>query len=170
MLHRTQEVSCLLNPFPTSGKKCLFILGLRFEGSQKWRLDAMLEITSCVFSFWLEPWVDFSIQLCQWGNVLLFLEFLDSLPIMWLCLNAFWGNVSPPCLNTEHFIIVDSEDWKLSFLIIISPSLHDSPFRWSQSMKGISHFVFLESFFHGEVHRITLDVHKLRGSEMCPGS
>lgn len=36
----------------------------------------MLEITSCVFSFSLEPGVDFSIQRCQWGNVLFFSKVL----------------------------------------------------------------------------------------------
>lgn len=52
MLHRTQKASCLFNPFPTSEKKkkSQLILELRIEGSQKWRLDAMPEISS-VFSY-----------------------------------------------------------------------------------------------------------------------
>lgn len=154
MLHRTQKASCLLNPFPTSGgKKSLFILELRIEGSQKWRLDALLEITSCVFSFPLEPWVDFSIQLCQWGNVPLSLEFLDSLPVVWLCLNAFWGNAGLPCLNTECSLRWILRTGGCLFMSLSPPSPTMTPrldyCRWR---KALLHLVFLEQFFRGELH------------------
>lgn len=122
-------------------KKVLFILELRIEGSQKWRLDALLEITSCVFSFPLEPWVDFSIQLCQWENVPLFLEVLDSLPIMWLCLNDFWGNASSPCLNTEcalQWILRTGGHLSMSLSLHPLPHPQDSPFRLLQMVKSTS--------------------------------
>lgn len=55
LIYRTQKMPCLLNPLPISGGESLFILELRMGGSQRWRLDVMLEATICVFSFPLVP-------------------------------------------------------------------------------------------------------------------
>lgn len=164
---QNSEASCLLNPFPTSGKeKSLCILEPRIEGSQKWRLDAVLEITSCVFSFPLEPWVDFSIQLHQWGNVLLFLEFLDSFPSMWLCLNAFWGNASSP-LNTEGSLwwILRTRGHPFRSLFppqyIPPPTLHTQRLSIQMITDGEGHFSPLCSWKESsrEVPAVAIGVH-----------
>lgn len=34
-----------------------------------------------------------------------FLEFLDSLPMLWLCLNAVWGTANSPCLNCSSWVL-----------------------------------------------------------------
>ena len=167
MQQRTLKASCLLNPFPTSGKeKSLCMLEPRIEGSQKWRLDAVLEITSCVFSFPLEPRVDFSVQLRQWGNVLLFLEFLDSLPSTWLCLNAFWGNASSLKTQSVRYggfwglEVISSGHYSLPNTSLPPPphtkTLDSDDYRWWRALLS---FVFLERIFQTGIcscHRCAL--------------
>lgn len=99
-------------------------------------MNAMLEITSCVFSFPLEPRVDFSIQLCQWGNVLLFL-FTPNYATVSKCLLR-----KCKFLLFQHrvFVLMDAEDWRSLFASHPWPNipLHGFPFRWSQMLKGMS--------------------------------
>lgn len=56
---------------------------------------------------------------------------------MGLCLNAFWGNASSPCLNTECSLWWILRTGGHLFISLSAPP-QDSPFRLLQMVKGIS--------------------------------
>jgi hypothetical protein len=164
MLLRTQWKSCRLNPFPTSGKKSLFILELRIEGAQKWRLGAMLEITSCAFSSLLEPWDDFFNTAVSVGKCAALSRVLKCTSNYVTVAYCLFRKCKFPLFKLRAFILgilrAESHLWRP----LSVPSSHDFTFRWLQRGGHFPFCVVLDRLFSWELHGMTIDVSDLEGS------